>query len=114
MPARMLTPIRSMLLAAAVVLLAAPTLYSQSRSKDKPASEEQTGLKVGETGARVHPQGSGGQGALAGPVAQERQGRPGVLPLGRLVTVLPQAIGPAATRPQVHRGRRSPDRRHQL
>jgi cytochrome oxidase Cu insertion factor (SCO1/SenC/PrrC family) len=49
MPARMLTPIRSVLLAAAVVLLAAPTVYSQSKGKGKPASEEQTGLKVGET-----------------------------------------------------------------
>ena len=42
----MLSPIRSMALAAAVVLLAAPTAWSQG--KGKPAPEEQTGLKVGE------------------------------------------------------------------
>ena len=41
----MLTPIRSMALAAVVVLLAAPIAFSQS--KGKPAPEEQTGLKVG-------------------------------------------------------------------
>jgi cytochrome oxidase Cu insertion factor (SCO1/SenC/PrrC family) len=41
----MLTPIRSMALAAAVVLLAAPTAFSQGNGK--PAPEEQTGLEVG-------------------------------------------------------------------
>jgi cytochrome oxidase Cu insertion factor (SCO1/SenC/PrrC family) len=41
----MLTPIRSMALAAAVVLLAAPTVFSQG--KEKPAPEELTGLEVG-------------------------------------------------------------------
>ena len=41
----MLTPIRSMALAAAVVLLAAPTAFSQG--KGKPAPEEQSGLEVG-------------------------------------------------------------------
>ena len=41
----MLYPIRSMALAAAVVLLAAPTTFSQD--KGKPAPEEQTGLEVG-------------------------------------------------------------------
>ncbi len=44
--ALMLSPIRSMALAAAVVLLAAPTAFSQG--KGKPAPDEQTGLKVGE------------------------------------------------------------------
>ena len=44
----MLSPIRSMVLAAAVVLLAAPTAWSQGKGKAKPAPEEQTGLKVGE------------------------------------------------------------------
>ena len=38
-------PIRSMTLAAALVLLAAPTAWPQG--KGKPAPEEQTGLKVG-------------------------------------------------------------------
>ena len=38
-------PIRSMTLAAAVVVLAAPTAWSQG--KGKPAPDEQTGLKVG-------------------------------------------------------------------
>lgn len=38
-------PIRSMALAATVVLLAAPTAWSQGRGK--PAPEEQTGLEVG-------------------------------------------------------------------
>jgi cytochrome oxidase Cu insertion factor (SCO1/SenC/PrrC family) len=42
----MFSPIRSMALAAAVVLLAAPTAWSQANAK--PAPEEQTGLKVGE------------------------------------------------------------------
>ena len=42
----MLPPIRSMTLAAAVVLLPAPTAWSQDKAK--PAPEEQTGLKVGE------------------------------------------------------------------
>jgi cytochrome oxidase Cu insertion factor (SCO1/SenC/PrrC family) len=41
----MLTPIRSMALAAAVVLFAAPSAFSQG--KGKPAPEEQTGLNVG-------------------------------------------------------------------
>jgi cytochrome oxidase Cu insertion factor (SCO1/SenC/PrrC family) len=41
----MLTPIRSMALAATVVLLAAPTAFSQGVGK--PAPEEHTGLKVG-------------------------------------------------------------------
>ena len=41
----MLSPIRSMALAAAVVLLAAPTAFSQGNGK--PAPEEQTGLEVG-------------------------------------------------------------------
>jgi cytochrome oxidase Cu insertion factor (SCO1/SenC/PrrC family) len=43
----MSSTIRSRALAAAVVLLAAPTAWSQG--KGKPAPEEQTGLKVGET-----------------------------------------------------------------
>jgi cytochrome oxidase Cu insertion factor (SCO1/SenC/PrrC family) len=38
-------PIRSMTLAAALVLLAAPAAWPQD--KGKPAPEEQTGLKVG-------------------------------------------------------------------
>jgi cytochrome oxidase Cu insertion factor (SCO1/SenC/PrrC family) len=42
----MLSPIRSLTLAAAVVLLAMPSAWSQG--KGKPAPEEQTGLKVGE------------------------------------------------------------------
>ena len=42
--------IRSMALAAAVALLAAPTVRAQS--KGKPAPEEQTGLKVGEKAPR--------------------------------------------------------------
>jgi cytochrome oxidase Cu insertion factor (SCO1/SenC/PrrC family) len=41
----MSSPIRSTALAAAVVLLAAPTAWSQG--KGKPAPEELTGLKVG-------------------------------------------------------------------
>jgi cytochrome oxidase Cu insertion factor (SCO1/SenC/PrrC family) len=41
----MLTPIRSMALATAVVLLGVPTALSQVEGK--PAPEEQTGLKVG-------------------------------------------------------------------
>ena len=41
----MLSPIRSMMLAA-VVLSAAPSAWSQGEGK--PAPEEQTGLKVGE------------------------------------------------------------------
>jgi cytochrome oxidase Cu insertion factor (SCO1/SenC/PrrC family) len=41
----MSSPIRSMALAAAVVLLAEPAAWSQG--KGKPAPEEQTGLKVG-------------------------------------------------------------------
>ncbi len=39
-------PIRSMAFAAAVVLLAASTTWSQV--KEKPAPDEQTGVKVGE------------------------------------------------------------------
>jgi cytochrome oxidase Cu insertion factor (SCO1/SenC/PrrC family) len=46
----MLTPIRSMALAAAVVLLAAPTAFSQG--KDKPAPDQQTGLEVGTKAPR--------------------------------------------------------------
>jgi cytochrome oxidase Cu insertion factor (SCO1/SenC/PrrC family) len=42
----MLSPIRSMALAAAVVLLAAPTAFSQGKAK--PAPNENAGLKVGE------------------------------------------------------------------
>ena len=42
----MSTSIRSMVLAAAALLIAAPTAWSQG--KGKPAPEEQTGLKVGE------------------------------------------------------------------
>ncbi len=42
----MLSPIRSMALAAAVVLLAAPTAFSQGKAQ--PASNENAGLKVGE------------------------------------------------------------------
>ncbi len=42
----MLTPIRSMALAAALVLLAAPEVFSQGKAKSAP--DEQTGLKVGE------------------------------------------------------------------
>ena len=44
--ALMLSPIRSMALAATLVLLAAPSAFSQG--KGKPASDEQPGLKVGE------------------------------------------------------------------
>ncbi len=40
--------IRSIALMTAVVLLAAPMVYSQGKRKGKAASEEQTGLKVGE------------------------------------------------------------------
>jgi len=43
----MLSPIRSIMLAATVVLLAAPTAWSQGKAK--PAPEEQTGPKVGAT-----------------------------------------------------------------
>ena len=46
----MLSTIRSMTLAGAVVLLAAPSAWSQG--KGKPAPEEQAGLKVGETAPR--------------------------------------------------------------
>ena len=42
----MLSPIRSMTLAASVVLLTVPSAWSQA--KGKPAPVEQTGLKVGE------------------------------------------------------------------
>ena len=42
----MLSRIRTMTLAAAVVLLAASTGFSQT--KGKPASDEHTGLKIGE------------------------------------------------------------------
>ena len=42
----MLSPIRSMTLAAALVLIAAPAAWPQG--KVKPAPEEHTGLKVGE------------------------------------------------------------------
>jgi cytochrome oxidase Cu insertion factor (SCO1/SenC/PrrC family) len=41
----MFTPIRSIALAAAALLLFAPTAWSQG--KGKPAPEEQTGLEVG-------------------------------------------------------------------
>jgi cytochrome oxidase Cu insertion factor (SCO1/SenC/PrrC family) len=43
----MLSTIRTMTLAASVVLLAVPSAWSQG--KGKPAPDEQTGLKVGET-----------------------------------------------------------------
>ena len=46
----MASPIRSMALAAAVVLLAAPAAWPQG--KGKPAPEEQTGLKVGAKAPR--------------------------------------------------------------
>ncbi len=46
----MLSPIRSMALAAALLPLIAPTARSQG--KGKPAPEEQTGLKVGEKAPR--------------------------------------------------------------
>ena len=42
----MLSPIRSMALAAAALLLAAPAAFSQD--KGKPAPKEQTGLEVGD------------------------------------------------------------------
>ena len=42
----MLSPIRSLTLAAAVVLLAMPIAWSQGKGKPEP--EKQTGLKVGE------------------------------------------------------------------
>jgi cytochrome oxidase Cu insertion factor (SCO1/SenC/PrrC family) len=48
----MLSPIRSMALAAALVLLpAAPTAWSQ-QSQGKPAPEEKSGLKVGQQAPR--------------------------------------------------------------
>lgn len=43
---------RSTALMTVVVLLAAPTVYSQGKGKGKPASEEQTGQKVGEKAPR--------------------------------------------------------------
>jgi cytochrome oxidase Cu insertion factor (SCO1/SenC/PrrC family) len=46
----MLSPIRSMALAAAVLLLAGPTAHAQGKAR--PAPEEQTGLKVGEKAPR--------------------------------------------------------------
>src|SRR5262249_8559675 len=52
-------------------------------------------------GAEVHTQGSTGQGALARRIPREGEGRPGFLPLGRLVTLLPRATGPVATRLEV-------------
>jgi cytochrome oxidase Cu insertion factor (SCO1/SenC/PrrC family) len=47
----MLSPIRSMALAAALLLPAGPTAWSQ-QSQGKPASEENSGLKVGEKAPR--------------------------------------------------------------
>jgi cytochrome oxidase Cu insertion factor (SCO1/SenC/PrrC family) len=47
----MLSPIRSMALAAAFVLPAGPTAWSQ-QSQGKPAPEEKSGLKVGEKAPR--------------------------------------------------------------
>ena len=47
----MLSPIRSMALAAAFVLPAAPTAWSQ-QGQVKPAPEEKSGLKVGEKAPR--------------------------------------------------------------
>ena len=84
-----------MALAAAVLLLAAPTAWSQG--KGKPAPEEQTGLKVGEKAPKFTLKDQEGKEALARRIPQKGQGRPGVLPIGRLVTVLPQAVGPTAT-----------------
>ncbi len=46
----MLSPIRSMVLAAALLPLTGPTAWSQSPGK--PAPEEKTGLKVGEKAPR--------------------------------------------------------------
>ena len=46
----MFSLIRSMTLATAIVLLAVPSAWSQG--KGKPASEEPTGLKVGERAPR--------------------------------------------------------------
>ena len=45
----MRSPFRSMALALAVVLLSAPDVWSQGKGEGKPAPEEQTGLKVGES-----------------------------------------------------------------
>jgi cytochrome oxidase Cu insertion factor (SCO1/SenC/PrrC family) len=42
----MISPVRSMVLAAAVALLAAPTAFSQGKGKAAP--NEKAGLKVGE------------------------------------------------------------------
>src|SRR6516164_9697071 len=86
--------------------LAAGQSEVRARGSDRPQGRR--------AGAEVHPQGPGGTRTLAGRIPHEWQGRPGFLPLGRLVTVLSQAVGPTATRPQVHRSRRYPARRHQL
>jgi cytochrome oxidase Cu insertion factor (SCO1/SenC/PrrC family) len=48
----MLSPIRSVALAAALLPLAGPAAFAQGQGKGKPAPEEQTGLKVGEKAPR--------------------------------------------------------------
>ena len=91
----MSTSIRSMVLAAAALLIAAPTAWSQG--KGKPAPEEQTGLKVGEKAPTFTLKDQEGKEPHLGRIPQKREGRPGVLPIGRLVTILPRAVGPTAT-----------------
>ena len=82
----MLITIRPIALAAALVLLAVPTARCQD--KEKPAPKEQVGLDaVGRhrsSTSRIRT-----ARRLTGPIPQQGQGRPGVLSLGRLVTVLP-------------------------
>ena len=72
-----------------------------ARARESLRPKSKTGLEVGAKAPKFTLKDQDGQGALAGRIPQQGQGRPGVLSLGRLVTVLPQATGPVATRPQV-------------
>jgi hypothetical protein len=108
----MSSPIRSMALVLTFSLLSAPSLRAQG--KGKPAPEEQTGLEVGAKAPKFTLKDQEGKERSLDEFLRKGKVALVFYPLGRLVTLLPRAAGPAATRPQVHRRRRGPGRRHQL
>ncbi len=71
----MLSPIRSMALAVAFLLSAAPTAWSQ-QSQGKPAPEEKSGLKVGEKAPSFTLKDQEGADRSLDDLLEEGQGRP--------------------------------------
>src|SRR5688572_22391149 len=73
------------------------------RFRGRSCARRKDRAKGGREGPRVQAQGSIRGRAVTGRTPQGRERRARVLPLGKLVTLLPKATGSVATRPEANR-----------